>query len=472
MKKAHFIGICGAGMSAVAKLLKDAGWEVTGSDEGFYPPASDYLESQNIPCTPEYKPDNIKDDLNLIVIGKHAKLVPEENQEVAQAFTSGITVRSFPEVLQDIVKDRDNLVVAGSFGKSTCAYILTWILKEAGKDPGYFIGAYSTNFPDSSNLGTGPQFVLEGDEYPSANWDQTSKFLYYSPKSLLLTSGEHDHVNVFPTLSSYLKPFQDLVASVPETGTITACLDGENIADLIKPAKARVITYSLTSCEADWWAENIHWEAGTGHFTLIKKGEKVFDANTVLLGEHNISNLVGVSALLLENQLVKPEELVSALSRFKGLRRRLELKTISTSIPLYEDFGSSRAKALAGIKAVRNQYPDWRLIVVFEPHTFSFRNREALNWYDDLFALADLIYIYDPPTHGAKTHDQLSLAEIVERVRQSGKEVYPFHAKEELVNKFDSLLKANRDVILIETSGNLGGAIPYLTDYLQDSFKV
>ena len=143
MRKAHFIGICGAGMSAVAALLVEQGWQVSGSDEGFYPPVSDYLRAREIPCRTGYAAGNIPPDAEMIVIGKHAKLVSETNDEVRAALQSGIPVRSFPEVLHQLTTETKNLVVAGSFGKSTCSSLAAWTLVHAGKDPSYFIGAIS-----------------------------------------------------------------------------------------------------------------------------------------------------------------------------------------------------------------------------------------------------------------------------------------------------------------------------------------
>ena len=224
--KAHFTGLCGAGMSAVAKILLDAGWEVTGSDEGFYPPISEVISRYGIPCAVGYRAENIPLAADWIVIGKHARLVPEENEEVAAALASGKRVLSFPEALAELRGTRETLVVAGSFGKSSCTALMAHVLRHAGKDPSYFIGAEALDFPDNGHLGHGALFVLEGDEYPAANWDNRSKFLFYGASALLLTSGEHDHVNVFPTLASYLAPFETLVEQLPTEGLIVASWTG------------------------------------------------------------------------------------------------------------------------------------------------------------------------------------------------------------------------------------------------------
>jgi len=144
IEKAHFIGICGVGMAATALLLKEAGFKITGSDEAFYPPVSTFLEKKNIQFAHQYSPQNIPADVDIIVIGRHAKLTPELNAEVRVAFEKGVPIKSFPEILGDLARDKQKIVVAGSYGKSTCTALAAWCLREADKDPSFFIGALTS----------------------------------------------------------------------------------------------------------------------------------------------------------------------------------------------------------------------------------------------------------------------------------------------------------------------------------------
>ncbi|MGH6755122.1 MAG: Mur ligase domain-containing protein, partial [Bradyrhizobium sp.] len=185
--KAHFIGIAGKGMSATALLLRQMGVRITGSDEGFYPPVSDYLRNENIPFAAGYRKENIPDDADVIVIGKNAKLVPESNEEVRAAMDSGKPVRSFADLLHDMTVNSETIVAAGSYGKSTCTALLAWCLRVANRDPSYFIGEITNGLERHAHRGQGPTFVLEGDEYPASNWDNRSKFLLYNAKNVLLT---------------------------------------------------------------------------------------------------------------------------------------------------------------------------------------------------------------------------------------------------------------------------------------------
>jgi len=201
------------------------------------------------------------DDVQVEQRGGEEKLIiaiiqPNRLEEVKAALESGKPVLSYPEVLNGLTQSTTNYVVVGSFGKSTCSSLAAWVLLHAGKDPSFMIGALSPSLRENARLGSGGVFVLEGDEYPSANWDDTSKFIYFNTNHLLLTSCEHDHVNVFPTLADYLKPFRQLVAQ-PSIKTITACVDGAHVADVLADAKASITTYSQHDLNADYYAGEI-----------------------------------------------------------------------------------------------------------------------------------------------------------------------------------------------------------------------
>ena len=454
-------------MSATAKLLKDLGWEVGGSDEECYPPASDYLISQKIPFVTGYDAKNIPANADIIVIGRNAKLSPETNEEVRAAIESGKTIKSFPEVLGEITKDKENIVVAGSYGKSTCTALFAWCLMNAGKDPGYFIGAIPVQFEESSRIGKSKIFILEGDEYPTSHTDPRPKFAHLHPQSVLLTSADHDHVNVYPILESYLKPFEDLLKK--NNGLIAAGIDNPHVSELIAPYPNRAITYGLSG-RARWSAQNIKFGETTA-FKLTKDSEVVINLETKLLGRHNVENIVGVSALILEKGLLTKEELAAGVKTFLGIKRRLDLKTEKSSILIYEGFGSSYEKARSAIEAIKLHFPDRRLVILFEPHTFSWRNRAAITWYDSVFEGADKVFIGSPAEQGAQTHDQLSQEEIVERARRAGVSAEPLGNQKDALSEIRKNIKPE-NVLLILTSGNLGGLIQPLIKMAEENFPI
>jgi UDP-N-acetylmuramate: L-alanyl-gamma-D-glutamyl-meso-diaminopimelate ligase len=454
--KAHFIGIAGKGMSATALLLKQMGVQISGSDEGFYPPVSDYLKTANIAFAQGYRKENIPDDADVIIIGKNAKLRPETNEEVRAAFVSGKLVRSFADIVHDMTASSENIVVAGSYGKSTCTALLAWCLRTAKKDPSYFIGEVTNGFECYAHRGQGSVFVLEGDEYPSSNWDNTSKFLRYNARNVLLTSATHDHINVFPTHADYLVPFRALLDRLPADGVLVACSSEPHARALVQATGRPAVFYALDD-RAHWHADNIARDARTD-FDLMRGSEKVVRLSTHHLGNHNIENIVGVGALLLEKGLLTPEELRAGMSSFMGVKRRMELLSASSTVPVYEGFGSSYEKARSAIAAVKLHYPDRRLMVVFEPHTFTWRNRDALAAYDDVFDGAAKILIYEPASQGASTHAQLTQNEIVDRVRGAKYDAEAIVDPEEALQRLNGMLETD-DVVLLLTSGELGGLI-------------
>ena len=465
--KAHFIGIAGKGMSAVALLLRQMGVRITGSDEGFYPPVSDYLKNENIPFAAGYRKENIPDDTDVIVIGKNAKLVPESNEEVRAAMESGKPVRSFADLLHDMTVNSETIVVAGSYGKSTCTALLAWCLKVANKDPSYFIGEITNGFDRHAQRGKGPTFVLEGDEYPASNWDDRSKFLLYNARNVLLTSATHDHINVFPTHAEYLAPFKTLLGSLPAGGLLVVNSQEPHARALAENLSCAIAFYALDD-KAHWHAANIERGAETG-FDLMRGGEKVIRMSTRMLGDHNIENIVGVSAMLLEKRLLSPEELRAGMSTFQGVKRRMELLSPSSKVPVYEGFGSSYEKARSAIAATKLHFPKRRLIVVFEPHTFTWRNRAAIAAYDDVFAGATKVLIFEPAAQGSATHAQLTQDEIVARTRAAGYDAEAIDDAGEALQRLGSMLRQD-DVVLLLTSGELGGLIRKIPELVEMKF--
>jgi UDP-N-acetylmuramate: L-alanyl-gamma-D-glutamyl-meso-diaminopimelate ligase len=460
-RKAHFIGIAGAGMSAVAKLLMDMGDAVSGSDDGAYPPVTDFLAREGIPYATSYSARNMPADVDFFVIGKNAKLLPAINEEVAAAYDSGKPIYSFPEVLAQISQGKVPIVVAGSYGKSTSAALLVHCLQNlpadaSGRgDPSFFIGAIPVTPPTSAKIGTGKFFVLEGDEYPSSNTDSRSKFLHYRPQHILITPLAHDHINVFPTPTDYIRPFLELMEMFPGDGTLVVCTEGPLSQDFLDGVARPVVTYGLQN--GDFQAKNLVVGERT-RFALVHDDRDIADMETTQLGMHNIQNMVGVAALLLSQQIASPTEISACMSGFRGVRRRLDNKSHKTTVQIFEGFGSSYDKARSAIAAMKLHFADRRLIVVFEPHTFSWRNRSAVSWYDDAFAGSGKVLIFPPAEQGAGTHAQLSHEEIVERVRSTGLDVEAIADVRSAERIIERTLQPS-DAILFLTSGNLGGLI-------------
>jgi UDP-N-acetylmuramate: L-alanyl-gamma-D-glutamyl-meso-diaminopimelate ligase len=274
----------------------------------------------------------------------------------------------------------------------------------------------------------------------------------------------HDHVNVFPTHADYLAPFQQLIANLPSNGLMVVCADEPHAMALARAAPCRVLTYGLTDASANYRAENIHYgEEST--FDLVGPGIRQA-MQTMQLGAHNIQNMIGAAALLLEKKLATPGEIAAAFADYQGMVRRLDRLTARSSIPVYEGFGSSREKSRAAIEAIRLHFPDKRLVIVFEPYTFSWRSRDTLYWYDTVFEGAAEVLVYQPPSHGAASHNQVSHDEIIGRIAATGLTVTGIGVDEGSdLASICGHLRPN-DVVLVLTTGNLGGLIPPLVQKL------
>lgn len=412
----HFIGIAGAGMSAAALMMRDAGHVIGGSDEEAFPPISTYLETMGIPFKRTLAAENIGPEIDLVVLGGSAKLAGETNPEFVETRRRGIEVTGFPQLVAGQTRDRDVTIVAGSFGKSSCTALLAHILREAGKDPGYMIGAIPAGGGPTGAWGSGP-VVLEGDEYIVSQTDRRSKFMLYDVDHLLLTSLVHDHLNVFPTYPEYEKPFRDLLARLSPDATLVL-RDSPSLRAIAGDSAATPVWYGTAPGEG-WHCQDVAF-GEVSRFTLVSPDGRRLPLETQLLGAHNIENVVGVAAFLLTRELVTEAELQSAVASFQGIRRRLDRLTTTSTVPVIEGFGSSYEKARSAIEAMLLHYPGRPLVVIFEPHTFSWRNAEGLTWYDSVFNDVARVIVIPPPTHGAATHDQLTHDQILARINVAG----------------------------------------------------
>ncbi len=454
-------------MAGIAVMMRKQGYAVSGSDEGFYDPIASYLKRNGLNITPGYSPENIPADTDTIVIGKHAKLVPESNTEVAHAFAlrdqGTVRILSFPEALEELTATRDRIIVAGSYGKSTVTAMVSWCLVSAQKDPGYFIGAQVYGMEDSCALGTGP-FIFEGDEYPSANWDNRSKFQFYHPHHVILTSGEHDHVNVFKTHQSFLERFEVLIKELPSDGLCIGCIENDSVDHLLSLAHHPV---SYGADKGTWHARNIVWGEQTT-FDVYKDDALVVTLTTSLLGKHNIQNIMGAAALLLEGSYLTPEMLAEGIRTFKGVKRRLDRIDHEGIIPVYEGFGSSYAKARSAIEALQLHFPSRKIYCVFEPHTFSWRDPAMSHWYKDVFVGVSNVMIVTPPaSHGKDTAGQLDPKDMVSLIAQSVPNKQYSSSSQDALSEIQARIKGQEQsyCILILTSGEALGLGPLLAEW-------
>ena len=456
IRKVHFIGICGSGMSAVAKLLKDLGYEVTGSDSGSYEPTNTFLLKNGIDFAKQYKSENVSNDTDLIVVGTYVRLNENINEEIAKAKESSIPIVNFPDILNALTEKTHNIVCVGSSGKSTCSAIVAHCLEVSNKSPSFFIGAVLENMKENVKMGSGKFFVIEGDEYPISASKPEPKFMQYNATDVLITTIVHDHLNVYKTEEDFKRCFSLLINSLKDKSLLVI---NKNTESIVIGSNKPYITYSAEDSTANWYAENIKY-GDTTTFTLKKGNEIVAEIKTKLFGKHNIENIIGAGAILLERSYITTEEFKNAIEKFEGLKRRLEKLTKNSKIDLFEGFGSSFEKVRSAIDAMLLRKKG-RLIIFFEPHAISWRLKSYLDKYASVFDGADKVYFYTQPLKnvGAEVDVSEVISKIpLETVIMNDKNLEPL--KNELIEK---------DTVLALTSGHFDGMLEELVTWLESN---
>jgi len=290
----HLIGICGTAMASLAGMLKERGFRVTGSDAAAYPPMSDFLASLGIPVAQPFDPKNLVPHPDLVVIGN---AISRGNVELEYVLDERIPFCSLPQILHDeFLQGKDVLVVAGTHGKTTTTSMLSWIFHSAGLGPSFLIGGIAENFGSSFMLGAGQHFILEGDEYDTAFFDKGPKFLHYFPDSVILTSVEFDHADIYKDLDAVETSFKRLVNLVPRRGRIVAIDSGDSVERCIEKAFCPVERYGSRTPDG-WQIANLRFEPTRTSWSVLRKGQLWADFEFSLAGEYNVCNATGAAAM-------------------------------------------------------------------------------------------------------------------------------------------------------------------------------
>lgn len=420
MKHIHFIGICGVAMGGLAMAMKRAGWKVTGSDVGIYPPISTYLKKQEVEYYTGWHQEKIGRP-DLVVVGNVAG---SENPEWQYAQKEKIPFVSYPELIAKYFVKPNSIVCTGTYGKTTTAALLSWILTQAGLEPSYMFGGLSVNDEFfSASLGEvlkgiprplsvarndNQQWsVLEGDEYKSARWDNSPKFSHYSPTHLLLTAIKWDHADVYPTEEGYFETFEKLVKSVPKSGVIVA---SERIAKC-KMQNAKCVKYGQDK-NNDYQYFDIKITKADTKFK-IKHDSKIFNLKSSILGSYMADNICATFAMAREIG-IDTDTIIKAIESFQGIKRRLE-KRFEGEVTVIDDIAHSPAKAKSTLETLKSY---GRVIAIFEPNTGN-RQTESIPSYNNQFTDAHEVIIprltqikSDPmkpqPMDGAKIAEVIS----------------------------------------------------------------
>jgi len=382
----HILGICGTFMGGIAAIARQAGCRVTGCDANVYPPMSEQLNALGIELIEGYGDDQLALKPDLWVIGN---AITRGNPLAEAILDSGQRYQSGPEWLKEnVLFDKWVLAVAGTHGKTTTSSMLAWLLEDSGRAPGFLIGGIPTDFSISARLTPSSLFVIEGDEYDTAFFDKRSKFVHYRPRTAVLNNIEFDHADIFANLAEIERQFRHLVRIIPRSGLIVS--NGQD------PVVKRVLTDDCWT-PVEEFGSPTGWAAGVpdadGHFDVLWRDKPVGRVRWALAGEHNRMN--GLAAIAAARHAgVEPESALAALSSFKGVRRRMEVRGTARGVTVYDDFAHHPTAIRVTLEGLRAKVGGARILAVLEPRSNTMRVGRMKEALPESLAQADRAYLY------------------------------------------------------------------------------
>lgn len=460
----HLIGVAGTAMATLAAMLKQRGHDVSGSDEHVYPPMSDFLAAERIHVLEGYKAEHVSGPLDLVVVGN---AISRGNAELEAVLDRGLRYASLPETIRDQwLWDADTVVIAGTHGKTTTTSLTGWLLTAAGADPTILVGGIAKNLGDggaSYRMGQGRAFVIEGDEYDSAYFDKTAKFLKYLPDIAVVNNIEFDHADIYRDLDEVRLAFRRLVNLVPKRGLTLLGIDSPDAAALRPHVRSRLQTFGLTD-GADWRAVDIRVAAATT-FRVMHGGRDLGAFSMGLLGDHNVRNALAAIAVGVDLGL-EVDRLRDGLARFEGVKRRLEVVGETNGVTVYDDFAHHPTAVEETIKAVKRASPGRRVWAIFEPRSASSCRRVFQDDFARAFRGADEVVIASVFRSSLPPEERLSESVLVSDLTASGTHARHLPDVEAIVTAVAGEARPG-DLIVVMSNGGFGGIHRKLLDALQ-----
>lgn len=458
----HILGICGTFMGGLAAIAKSLGYKVTGSDLNVYPPMSTQLESLGISITQGYDTSQFDPIPDIIIIGN---AMSRGNPAVEYILNQNLSYTSGPQwLLDNLLKDRWVLAVAGTHGKTSTSSMLAWIMQYAGLQPGFLIGGVPENFGVSARIGASPYFVIEADEYDSAFFDKRSKFVHYRPRTLLMNNLEFDHADIFDDLNAIKKQFHHVVRTVPSNGLILSPASDENLKDVLNMGCWSEQSHTGYTTKNRWQATQTSDDCST--FTVNyndPSSNQTLESYIVewpLIGKHNMDNaLIAIAAA--HHAGVKISEAVAALSQFKNVKRRMEIKGTVNSITVYDDFAHHPTAIATTLEGLRNKVGTQQIIAIIEPRSNTMRMGVHNNELARSWAQADAVHILENTTLN------WDLQNIIDN---SGVRVIP-HENVDSIVKTVTAQANNNSHVLVMSNGGFDGIHQKLIDSLGDKYE-
>jgi UDP-N-acetylmuramate: L-alanyl-gamma-D-glutamyl-meso-diaminopimelate ligase len=459
----HLIGICGTAMASLAGMLQQRGFHVTGSDAAAYPPMSDFLATLGIPLAQPFAAGNLEPRPDMVVVGN---AISRGNVELEHLLDQRIPFCSMPQILHDeFLRGKEVLVVAGTHGKTTTTSMLSWIFYSAGLQPSFLIGGIAENFGSSFQLGQGKHFILEGDEYDTAFFDKGPKFLHYFPDSVILTSVEFDHADIYKDLDAVETAFKRLVNLVPGRGRIVALDTGESVERCVARAFCPVERYGIGK-KAMWQIAKLRLDTARTSWSVLRNGEPWADFEFSLAGEYNVLNATAAAALASDCGISR-EAIASALQSFKSVKRRLEVRAQVNGITIIDDFAHHPTAIAGTLKALRSRYPGARLWVILEPRSNTLRRNILQHDLATSLAAADEIVVANIfRSESIPENERMNVAALVAEVQKQGRRARIVPDADEIVQIVAPEMRPG-DVVAILSNGGFGGIYEKLPQRLK-----
>ncbi len=483
--RVHFVAVSGTGMGALAGLFKAAGHEVSGSDVAFYPPIGPALQAWGVRCLEGFDVAHLDPAPDLVVVGNVCR---PANVEAKAARERGLFVTTMAHALADhMLPGTAPLVVAGTHGKTTTSALAAFLLHDAGREPGFLIGGLPKNFDSgfrlagkqkrlgllnengektaSSNATRRAPFVIEGDEYDTAFFEKTPKFWHYKPEVAIITSIEHDHIDIYPNEESYLAAFKGFVERVPQDGLIVACASDPKVVHVVNQSRKEngpeVAWFALDGEDTQgmpphWLAAPVAANADGQTFDLFAGGMFVGRLATTIPGRHNIKNAIAAIAAVSQGYGVPLSQAIESLARFEGVRRRQDLLFEVNGVRAYDDFAHHPTAVAETIAAMRAKHADGTLWAVFEPRSATACRALHQTDYERAFLGAGRVILAPVGRPDIAESERLDVGKIAAALRAAGTPAEAATSVDSIVESIVSGAKPG-DTVLLLSNGAFGG---------------
>ena len=442
-------------MATLAAMLKRRGFDVRGSDADVYPPMSDFLAAEGIPVFSGYRPEQISADLDQVIVGN---AISRGNLELEEVLDRKIRYCSLPEAVREhFLWGARSIVLAGTHGKTTTTALVGWVLTHGGADPTVLVGGIARNFGEhgsSYRMGHGRDFVIEGDEYDSAFFDKTAKFLKYLPDIAVINNVEFDHADIYADMEAVTTAFERLVRLVPRSGLLLIGGDSPAALALVARAVSPVQTFG-TAPDLDWQAHDLTADTTSTRFFVRRRGEVFGEFHVPLVGAFNVRNALAAIAVATEVG-IDQVRIREALRLFAGVKRRLEVVGVADGVTVYDDFAHHPTAVAETLNGLRASNPAARIWAVFEPRSASSCRRVFQADFARAFGAADEVLIAPVFRSTLPEPERLSVPILVADLCASGQSA---KAPASLDDIIATIVREHRpnDLVVLMSNGGFGG---------------